>query len=64
MNNQYCKIGSVKSITSGNSAIAVLEHRYHRFLEKASNPSVMDARLNDFFEAKVKSLKKALESLV
>ena len=64
MNNQYCKIGSVKPITSGNSAIAVLEHRYHIFLEKATNPSGIDARLSDFFEAKAKSLKKALESLV
>ncbi|UOY05527.1 hypothetical protein L0P88_16420 [Muricauda sp. SCSIO 64092] len=64
MNNQYCRIGAVKPITSGNSAIAILEHRYHRFLEKATNPSGIDARLGDFFDAKVKSLKKALESLV
>lgn len=64
MNNQYCKIGSVKPITSGNSAVAVLEHRYHRFLERASDPSGIDARLIDFFEAKTKSLKRALESLV
>jgi len=64
MNNQYCKIGSVKPITSGNSAIAVLEHRYYRFLEKLSNPSVMDSKLNDFFEAKAKGLKKAMETLV
>ena len=64
MNNQYCKIGRVKQITSGNSAVAVLEHRYHRFLEKASNPSDFDIRLRDFFEAKANSLKKTLESLV
>ncbi len=64
MNNQYCKIGAVKPITSGNSALAVLEHRYNRFLMKASNSTGIDARLNDFFEAKTKSLKKALESLV
>jgi len=64
MDNQYCKIGSVKPITSGSSAITVLEHRYHRFLEKASNPSGFDTRLNDFFEAKTKNLKKVLESLV
>ena len=64
MDNQYCKIGAVKPITSGNSAVAVLEHRYHRFLEMASNPSGIDTRLADFFESKAKSLKKALESLV
>lgn len=64
MNNQYCKIGSVKPITSGNSAIAVLEHRYRLFLERAANPSGFDTKLSDFFEAKAKSLKKALESLV
>ena len=64
MNNQYCKIGSVKPITSGHSAVAVLEHRYHRFLEKSINPVGIDERLHDFFEAKAKSLKKVLESLV
>ena len=64
MNNQYCKIGSIKPITSGNSATAILEHRYHRFLEKAKNTSGIDTRLGDFFEAKTKSLKKALESLI
>lgn len=64
MNNQYCKIGSVKPITSGNSAVAVLEHRYQRFLEKATSPTAIDAKLGDFFEAKVKNLKKVLETLV
>ncbi len=64
MNNQYCRIGSVKPITSGNSAVAVLEHRYQRFLEKAANPAAIDAQLRDFFEAKANSLKKTLESLV
>jgi len=64
MNNQYCKIGTVKPITSGHSAVAVLEHRYHRFLEKSTNASGIDTALTDFFEAKAKSLKKALESLV
>lgn len=64
MNNQYCKIGAVKPITSGNSAVAVLEHRYRRFMEMASNASDIDTKLADFFEAKTKNLKKVLESLV
>ena len=64
MNNQYCKIGEVKPITSGSSAMTILEERYQRFLEKASNASGIDAKLNDFFQAKVKSFKKALETLV
>ncbi|MGD1945119.1 MAG: hypothetical protein ACFB0A_02340 [Croceivirga sp.] len=64
MNNQYCRIGAVKPITSGSSAIAILEQRYHRFLERASHSSGIDAQLADFFEGKAKSFKKALESLV
>lgn len=64
MNNQYCKIGSVKPITSGTSAMTVLEQRYHRFLERATNSNGIDAQLADFFEAKAKSFRKALDSLV
>ena len=64
MENQHCKVGAVTPITSGAHAVAVLEHRYQTFLEKAANLSGIDTRLGDFFEAKAKSLKKALESVV
>ncbi|MEN1785308.1 MAG: hypothetical protein AAGF77_09230 [Bacteroidota bacterium] len=63
MNNQYCKIGTVKPITSGSSALAALEHRYQRFVEMAAQASDIDAQLREFFEAKASQFKKILESL-
>ncbi len=64
MGNQYCKVGTTTPITSGTHAVAVLEHRYNNFLERAANLSGMDTKMRDFFDAKIKSLKKTLESLV
>ncbi|WP_350287328.1 hypothetical protein [uncultured Croceitalea sp.] len=64
MNNQYCRVGAVKSITSGNQAVAVLEYRYQNFLEKASSIANIDTRLADFFESKAKNIKKTLEELI
>ncbi|GMN07340.1 hypothetical protein MTsPCn5_27290 [Croceitalea sp. MTPC5] len=64
MENQYCRVGSVKPITSGNQAIAVLEYRYQHFLEKASNMGNIDSRLADFFESKAQSIKRTLENLI
>ena len=64
MGNQYCKVGATTPITSGTGAAAALERRYHSFLERAANLAGMDSRMGDFFEAKIKGLKKTLESLV
>lgn len=64
MDNQYCKVGSVTPITSGQQAITVLEYRYRNFLRKASDSSIADSRLVEFFENKANQLKKVLESLV
>jgi len=64
MNNQYCKVGAVTPITSGNHAVAILEHRYQHFLEKASSMGKMDTRLADFFESKAQSIKNTLENLI
>ncbi|MDT0608177.1 hypothetical protein [Croceitalea rosinachiae] len=64
MENQYCRVGAVTSITSGNHAVAVLEHRYQFFMEKASNMGKIDARLADFFESKAHSIKSVLENLI
>lgn len=64
MNNQYCKVGAVTPITSGNHAVAILEYRYQHFLEKASSIGKMDARLADFFESKAQSIKNTLENLI
>lgn len=64
MGNQYCKVGTTTPITSGAHAAAVLEHRYQNFLKRAANLSGMDTRMRDFFDAKIKSLKKTLETIV
>ncbi len=64
MGNQYCKVGNTTPITSGTHAVTILEHRYKNFLEKAANLSGMDAKMRDFFDAKIKGLKKTLEAIV
>ena len=64
MENQYCRVGSVKPITSGNHAAAILEHRYQEFLEKASSIAQMDSRLAEFFESKAQKIKNTLENLL
>ena len=63
MNNQYCKVGAVTPITSGNQAISILEFRYRNFIEKAANVSNADTHLVEFFKQKAQSIKKVLESL-
>ena len=64
MDNQYCKVGSVTPITSGQQAVAILENRYQNFLKKASDLNGTDKRLIEFFENKAQNIKKILEELV
>ena len=64
MENQYCKVGAITPITSGAQALTTLEHRYQNFLKKATTLSGRDARMVDFIDAKIKGLKKTLESLM
>ena len=64
MDNQYCKVGTVTPITSGQQAVAILENRYRNFLKKASELNGTDNQLVDFFESKAKKIKKVLEDLV
>lgn len=64
MENQYCKVGTVTPITSGQHAVAVLENRYKNFLKKASELKGTDSRLLEFFENKAKQIKGILENLV
>ncbi len=63
MNNQYCKVGTVTPITSGNQAISVLEFRYRNFIEKASDATYVNTNLGEFFSRKAQGIKKVLESL-
>jgi type III secretory pathway component EscR len=64
MDNQYCKVGTVTPITSGQQAVAILENRYRNFLQKASDLNESDKRLVEFFENKAQNIKKVLEDLV
>lgn len=64
MENQYCKVGTVTPITTGNHAISILEYQYQSFMEKASNLEVTDSRLVEFFELKAEKIKRILENLV
>ena len=64
MDNQNCKVGAVTPITSGQQAVAVLEHRYQNFLQKASDRNGTDSRLLEFFEHKAQKIKRVLETLV
>ncbi|TAI49467.1 hypothetical protein [Flagellimonas allohymeniacidonis] len=63
MNNQYCKVGTVTPITSGNQAISILEFRYRNFIEKASDATYVNTNLGEFFSRKAQGIKKILENL-
>ena len=64
MEKQYCKVGSVTPMTSGNQAIALLEYQYQSFMEKATNIKYSNTKLGDFFERKAKRVQKLLEEMV
>ncbi|MBD0850923.1 hypothetical protein [Maribacter arenosus] len=64
MDKQYCKVGSVTPITSGNQAISILEYQYQSFMEKASNLEYNNTKLGEFFEQKAQKIKKRLEELI
>ncbi|MGX1929586.1 hypothetical protein [Flagellimonas sp. 2504JD4-2] len=63
MKNQYCKVGAVTPITSGNQAVTVLEFRYRNFIEKAADATYIDTNLGEFFKKKAQNIKKILEDL-
>lgn len=64
MENQYCKVGTVTPMTSGQQAIAMLEYQYQNFLDKASNIEYTGTKLGEFFEQKAIKIKTMLENLV
>ncbi|MEO9510536.1 MAG: hypothetical protein ABJN84_16745 [Flavobacteriaceae bacterium] len=63
MKNQYCRVGAVTPITSGNQAISVLEFRYQSFVEKAADAMYIDTKLGEFFNRKAQEIKRILENL-
>ena len=64
MDNQYCKVGTITPITSGQKALALIEYQYQNFLNKASDFKTTDDKLAAFFELKARKLKKLLENFV
>jgi hypothetical protein len=64
MDNQYCKVGAITPITSGQKALALIESQYQNFLRKASDFKTTDDKLAEFFELKARKLKKLLENFV
>lgn len=64
MERQYCRIGAITPITSGNEAVAILRYRYQNFIEKAADTLYMGTPLGEFFEKKAQGIRKVLEELV
>ncbi|MEM9000977.1 MAG: hypothetical protein AAGB24_12000 [Bacteroidota bacterium] len=64
MERQYCKVGAVTPITSGNQAVTILEYQYQNFIQKAADATYIDTKLGAFFERKAQGIKKVLENLV
>ena len=63
MKNQYCRVGAVTPITSGNQAISILEYRYQAFIEKATDATYINTNLGEFFKRKAQEIQKILENL-
>ncbi|EAQ99963.1 hypothetical protein [Maribacter sp. HTCC2170] len=64
MEKQYCRVGSITPMTTGNQAISLLEYQYQCFKEKASNIKYNNTKLGEFFEQKAKKIQKTLEEFV
>ncbi|MRI02074.1 hypothetical protein GH721_16130 [Kriegella sp. EG-1] len=60
MEKQYCKVGTITPMTTGEQAIALLEYQYQSFKERASS----NTNLSEYFEQKAVKIQKVLEKLV
>ncbi|MBM1106311.1 hypothetical protein JQC67_09205 [Aurantibacter crassamenti] len=60
MEKQYCKVGAITPMTTGEQAIALLEYQYQIFSDRASS----NTNLSEYFEQKAKKIQKVLENLV
>jgi len=63
MENQYCRVGSVKPMNNEEQSIALLEYLYQNFIEKSSNIQYANTKLGDFFESKALKFEKLLKNL-
>ncbi len=64
MENQYCKVGSTKTMESGSIGTSVLESYYETFSTMAADTKYTGTQLGEFFEKKAIKFKKTLEEFV
>lgn len=63
MKSQYCKVGTVKPINSGEHSNLIIEGFYRDFIDKSSNIEYANTKLGEFFETKAQQFEKLLNSL-
>tara|TARA_R110002051_G_scaffold68689_2_gene123852 strand:- start:2907 stop:3098 length:192 start_codon:yes stop_codon:yes gene_type:complete len=63
MENQYCKVGSVKSVNNEEHSVVLMEYLYQNFIEKSSNIQYANTKLGEFFESKAQKFEKLLKNL-
>ena len=60
MENQYCKVGTVKPMNNEEQSVALLEYLYENFVKKAKSIKYANTRLGEFFESKAQKIEKLL----
>ncbi|MCM4165775.1 MULTISPECIES: hypothetical protein [unclassified Arenibacter] len=63
MENQYCKVGAISSITKGSKELRYLEYQYQNFMDKAISKKYSDSKLAEFFELKAIRIQKIIQTL-
>lgn len=63
MENQYCKVGAVKTLNNEEQSIALLEYLYQDFIKKSSHTKYANTKLGAFFESKAQKIDKLLKDL-
>ncbi len=63
MENQYCKVGAISSMTNGSKELRYLEYQYQSFMDKAISKKYSDSKLAEFFELKAGRIQKIIQTL-
>ena len=63
MENQYCKVGAISSMTNGSKELRYLEYQYQSFMYKAISKKYSDSKLAEFFELKAGRIQKIIQAL-
>lgn len=64
MENQYCKVGSTKTLNNVSEGTSLLEKYYETFSSMAADTRYTGTQMGEFFENKAVKFKKTLEELV